>query len=214
NVSNPVAAILGCAQLLSRLLQRGDADVNRCLSYTAIIEEESQKCARMLDNLAFLARPPKPRPLDLDIHAILDDALAGFHHPENVRITVQRNDALPRAYADPNLLQQALLRVFENALDALPDGGQITVRTDYVEPDDNRVEITMTDNGGGIPSDVLPHVTEPFYTTRQGRNGIGLTVCKSLLTCQQGQLALTAAADGGTRVTFTLPRNAAAANAA
>ncbi len=208
NLNNPLAGILGCAQLLDRALQRPEGlDAARCRGYVEMIQGEALACSRALQTLALVVRPVEAGPAPADTHTIIRETLDAFSCPPGVRAQFEPGARQPVASVDRDLMAQALLFVLQNAADALPGGGTITVRTaDAGE----RLRITVSDTGPGIPPDALPRVTEPFFTTRQGHNGIGLTACQRIVACHGGELTIGAAAEGGARVTIELPRQAGA----
>jgi len=206
NVSNPLAAIVGCSQLLDRLLQNGEAvDVARCRSYAEIIDSEAQRCSRMLDRLAFLARPPAPRYADVDAHDVLHSALAAFACPEGIETVMECRAARSAVCADADLLVQALLALLENAGEAMPDGGKIAIGSDNPPGGENCVRLVVSDTGPGIAPEDLPHVAEPFFSTRQGHNGIGLTICRQLVESHGGRLTLRNTAPGSAEAIIELP---------
>jgi signal transduction histidine kinase len=107
---------------------------------------------------------------------------------------------------DPMQLEQALVEVVSNALDAMPSGGRLRIgaRMDGTGADTGYVTIEVTDTGPGIPEHVLPSVCEPFFTTRQEGTGLGLAIAKRYVEQNGGRLEITSRA-GGTSVRIRLP---------
>lgn len=214
NMSNPMAAILGCGQLLERLLQRGEpVDAAQCQVYVGMILSETEKCSRALDRLAMLARPPEPRPVPVDAHDLVQRALEAFPIPEGICVAIERQAWEPTVVADPELMGRVLTNLFQNAAEAMPEGGTITVRSENRDDGGRWVRLTVSDEGPGIAADVLPQATEPFFSTRQRHNGIGLTLCVQLLGRQGGRLTLEGEPAGGARAVVDLPQCVAAVEA-
>ncbi|NLC55845.1 MAG: HAMP domain-containing histidine kinase [Armatimonadetes bacterium] len=204
NVSNPLAAILGCSQLLERLLQRrADGDLEQCQAYVTMIQSEAQRCSRMMDGLVLLARPPLPQPTTVNVHDVITGAIRAFECPEAVRIALEPGATAPVVRADPDHLDKVLRQLFQNAVEAMPQGGAITVRT---ASDAEWLRLVVEDTGPGIPTELLPRVLEPFFSTRQGHNGVGLPVCARLIASQGGTLQVTSPPGGGVCVLLELPR--------
>ena len=118
----------------------------------------------------------------------------------------------PKVSADADQLQQVFLNLLLNALDAMPDGGDLRLRLSH-DAQAIEVVVEVTDTGHGIPEDVLPRVFDPFFTTKgAGRGtGLGLAVCYGIVTAHGGRIAVEPGAGGrGTSVRVSLPAGAAA----
>lgn len=206
NVSNPLAAILGCSQLIERLLARGAAgDLDQCREYVHLIQAEAQRCSRLLDNLAWLVRPPDPHPAELDLRAVAQTAIAAFAHPESVRIELERGPGTPTIIADADWIVRVIHHLLQNAVDAMPEGGTVTVRAEGGGGGAAQRRLVVTDTGPGIPGDALPRVKDPFFTTRQGHDGVGLAICERLVARQGGTIRLVSAPGCGTQAIIEWP---------
>ena len=115
---------------------------------------------------------------------------------------------LPEIRVDPVQLEQSLVEIVSNALDAMPNGGRlaITGRREPMNPEGpDGVVLDVADTGGGIPDHVLPQVTKPFFTTRADGTGLGLAIAKRYVEQNGGRLELTTRAGDGTTVRIRLP---------
>jgi signal transduction histidine kinase len=116
--------------------------------------------------------------------------------------------AVPMIHADRQQLRQLFLNLFTNASDAMPQGGTLTLRV-TAPPDERQLLIEIVDTGVGIPPDILPKVTEPFYTTKpEGRGtGMGLAICTRIVQEHRGKLEIMSEGipEKGTRLCITLP---------
>jgi two-component system NtrC family sensor kinase len=118
---------------------------------------------------------------------------------------------LPQVRVDPMQMEQAILEIVSNALDAMPTGGRLRIGAfvaDGAGPGDVVVEVT--DTGGGIPDDVLKSVCEPFFTTRQEGTGLGLAIAKRYVEQNGGRLEIASRPGEGTTVRLLLPAEDAA----
>jgi signal transduction histidine kinase len=95
-----------------------------------------------------------------------------------------------------------LINLFKNALEAMPEGGDLTVSA---EVQDDDLVLKITDTGHGIPPEQLQHLFTPFFTTKEGGTGLGLTICRGLITQHQGEITIESAVDRGTTCTIRLP---------
>ena len=200
-VRNPLGAIFNSLGRLRRLVRpEGDAKM-----LFDIVAEEADRLNRIVGELLDFARPSRPalRPERLD--RVLDEAVAAALAASGDRIALAREvpDALPLIPMDPRLVRQAVLNVALNAVQAMPDGGTLTVRVRLVA--DSAV-LELADTGPGIPADVHRRLFEPFFTTKATGTGLGLAVVKRILDEHRGRVEVrSAGAGGGTVFALVLP---------
>lgn len=207
-INNPLAVISGRAQLFLR--HETDPERRREL---AVMNSQARRVYEMIADMMLFARPPRPRPEACDVSAILDRLIADF-----ATKAAERGAALVRIgpstslviQADPTQLIVALRAVCDNALNALEGGGRIEVAA---RADGDWVEVTIRDEGPGIPPEVRRHLFDPFYSGRaSGRGlGLGLSKCWRIVTNHGGSVAVDCAESDNANVqgaTFTirLPR--------
>ena len=109
---------------------------------------------------------------------------------------------------DPNQIEEVVVNVIVNAIDAMPTGGRLTIRTDRVDGEDTRwVEIEVSDTGCGIEPENLEHIFDPFFTTKPAGTGtgLGLAVAYGIVTDHGGQINVSSVLDHGTTVAVRLP---------
>jgi two-component system NtrC family sensor kinase len=119
-----------------------------------------------------------------------------------VHLAPQLEPGLPRVRADRFRLEQVMLNLIRNAVDATPPGGRVDVR---VLARDGCLEVSVRDEGPGIPPAVLPRLFEPFFTTKAGGTGLGLAVSQSIIRGLGGDIVVTSSAGDGATFTFQLP---------
>ena len=208
-INNPLAGILTYAKLMIRTLQEGapdEASRKRLLGNLALVERETQRCSAIVRNLLDFARERPMTVKDVDLNAVIDEALFLISNQvalQNVRL--ERDlQPLPPVPADFGQIRQAVVNILVNACDAMPKGGVLQV-TSRVVPGADRAEIRVSDTGIGIPRDKLSKVVDPFFTTKEKGTGLGLSVVYGIVQRHGGSLAIESEAGKGTTVSIVLP---------
>jgi signal transduction histidine kinase len=116
----------------------------------------------------------------------------------------EMKENLPAVRGDVEKLERVFLNLFKNAIQAVPDGGEITVRTCFV-PEDKMVAVSVTDNGPGIPGHLQERIFEPFFTTKEGGTGLGLSICRLIAEQHRGSITLDGSRPGRTTFSLKLP---------
>jgi signal transduction histidine kinase len=204
-IRHPLSAIEGFASLLVRDLEAGD----RRRQFAQRIVAGARRLNELVADMLLFARPCVPRPLRMALAPILEEALAFLaeecRHQGRDRIVLRR-DLAPEAdtvEADPDLLRQAVLNLLLNAVQAMPEGGEIRVVTRAVA---DRIEIRIEDTGPGIPREVRDRVPEPFFTTKATGTGLGLAIVRRIVRLHGGELRLESQEGRGTAAIVALPR--------
>ena len=168
--------------------------------------------AALVGNLLEFTRAGRGRASTLDVcDEVTKTAELTDHHlsRKGVRVALEFTPGVPLIQADRQHLRQVLLNLFTNAADAMPEGGRLTVRVRPGELLDGRpgVVIEVADTGTGIPPDVLPRVTEAFFTTKEeGKGtGLGLAICKRIVDQHGGELVIESQLGVGTTISITVP---------
>jgi signal transduction histidine kinase len=113
---------------------------------------------------------------------------------------------LPLAYADPRTFEQVLLNLITNALQAMPDGGTISITIDQLNsPQGKQIQLKIADTGPGIPEEVIDRIFDPFFTTKTDGTGLGLAISRRILSAHKGTLSVESFTDAGTVFTITVP---------
>lgn len=217
-INNPLAGILTYAKLLKKWFERGDWDESHRSQITSsldLIETESRRCGEIVKNLLMFARAA---PMDFawaDLNVIVDRCLRLVRHQmelSNIQWQTDLATNLPRVRCDPAQLEQVLLALVINAIEAMPRGGNLWLRSRAVAGA-SAVELQVRDDGPGIPPDLLPHLFEPFFTTKEGGHGVGLglAISHSIIERHRGHIEVASESGRGTTFTITLPLDAMAA---
>jgi signal transduction histidine kinase len=143
------------------------------------------------------------------IHEVLALASPGIGRQRGIQAVTELSPELPEVLADGNQLRQVLLNLVTNALDAMPEGGQLSLRTRSVFGADGMVsvQVQIADTGLGIPPEDLRRIFDPFFTTKgpgQG-TGLGLAICQRIVKAHRGSIEVQSEKGQGTTLLMTLP---------
>ncbi len=204
-VKNPLAGILGCAQLSLRKADKGST-LERNLQ---LIEKESKRCKTIVENLLKFARQEKAVLEPTDINSVVEDAIAIVSHQlELKQVKIKKNlaDGLPQIHGNANQLQQVLMNLMMNAQQAMEgEPGAVMVSTRQL--DEKHVEIAVSDTGPGIPEQIQQRIFDPFFTTKPGGKGtgLGLSVSFGIIQDHSGEIFVTSTPGEGATFTVHLP---------
>jgi two-component system NtrC family sensor kinase len=211
-INNPLSGILTYAKLLHKWIDSEDGGKNHhrdiCDSL-ALIASESRRCGDLVKNLLTFSRTTPINLQPTNLNQVIDRALRLIQHQLDlgaIQVQPDLDTELPLVICDGAQIEQVLLALMMNALDAMPQGGNLWVAT-KLSREDNAVRIVVRDDGCGIPPEILPRLFEPFLTTKEtGRGvGLGLAISRSILERHNGDIEVQSEAGRGTRFTVTLP---------
>lgn len=201
--NNPLGIIIGFAQGLLDDLDPRDPNFH----HIEIIAEEAQRCERIVQELLAFGRPKATEFVTTDVNEVIDktlDLVSSLAAKSKVETDKRIPADLPQIHADPQQLQQVLLNLSLNALEAMPDGGRLTVE---VETDrGERLMISVADTGNGIDEATLPRIFLPFFTAKKNRGlGLGLPICDRIVKSHGGEIAVESEQGKGTIFRIYLP---------
>lgn len=203
DMNNVLAAILGLAS--AHLEMPRDAAGTRRAFETIV--KACERGSQLLGGLLNFARPRTVQATEVDLNALVRGAVELLERTTHARIRfdVQTDPALPPCHGDPDALGQALMNLCINAVDAMPEGGTLTLRTSVPEP--GWLELRVKDTGQGMSQDVLEKAMDPFFTTKgQGKGtGLGLSMVFTILKAHQGRVLLESTPGRGTEATLRIP---------
>jgi signal transduction histidine kinase len=204
-IRNPLAGISATAEVL---LEDLDFDDPRHES-VSIILEEIQRLEKTVRNLLDFARQRKPYVTRVDVRDQMERALTTIDalvREQDVEVCGTCPNELPDAKADPELVQQALVNIAMNAVQAMPDGGELKVRL-FEDADERgpRVNISVSDSGSGINDADMARIFDPFFTTKASGAGLGLAVSRKVIEAQGGAISVKSRVGRGTTFTVSLP---------
>ncbi len=211
-LNNPLSGILTLAKLSARRVEAlvpAGADLARVLDALELIRSEALRCGNIVRNLLTYARQGSAEMRSASLHEVVDRALhLVAHHIELRGIDAVRELTLAddRVVCDPEQIQQALMALLINAVEATGEGGRLVVRTEADGAD--RVRLSVADTGVGIAPDALPHIFDPFFSTKDETKGVGLglAVVQGIVQRHEGRIDVDSRPGRGTTFTITLPR--------
>jgi two-component system NtrC family sensor kinase len=211
-INNPLAGILTYAKLLRKWLDRGFTGENQrqeALGCLDLIAAESRRCGDLVKNLLTFSRTSPMNVEPTDINGIFDRCVRLVQHKlelTGIQLHLALAENAPRVLCDGAQIEQVLLALIMNAIDALPRGGNLWLHTAVVEQQ-QAFQMEIRDDGMGIPSEILPQIFEPFLTTKESGHGVGLglAISRSIMDRHNGRIDVQSEAAKGTTFTLTLP---------
>jgi two-component system NtrC family sensor kinase len=210
-LNNPLEGILTYSRLISRKLQGIDSNGNHkhLIEYLQLISEESARCGKIVKDLLLFSHTGDDEFSGHNLISIIDKSVTLIGH----HLEINKID-LTKEYCSENILifcnaqkiQQALISLFINSIEAMPRAGKIRVKVDISE---NNVSIRIIDEGTGIAGKDLPHIFEPFYSTKEASKGtgLGLAVVYGIVSHHNGNVKVEKTSGQGTTFLLTLPLN-------
>lgn len=196
---NPLGAIKNAAYFLRMALEHPEPEVEETVD---ILEKEVATCERIISSLLGFARRKPPTRRKVDANDSVREALSRIKAPENIEV-VSELQSLPTILADPDQLSQVFGNIILNAVQAMPEGGRLLLRSEVPSPEE--VVISFIDTGVGIPRENLPKLFEPLFTAKAKGIGLGLAVTKTLVEGHGGTIEVTSEVGKGSTFTVTLP---------
>ena len=210
-LNSPLSAILNNAQAAQRILANGQADLGEVQEILDEIVSEDRRAGEVIRRLQLLLKKGEVQRHSLCINEVVQDVLKLMRSDlinQKVTVDTQLARNLPTVTGDPVQLQQVLLNLVVNGCDAMADCARLErkllIRTG-IENGSTAVILSVTDQGNGIPEGKIEQIFEPFFTTKAKGMGLGLSVCRTIITAHRGKLWATNNADCGATFTFSLP---------
>ncbi|MEJ5300130.1 MAG: ATP-binding protein [Thermodesulforhabdaceae bacterium] len=179
-INNPLSGIHALARLMKNRFEDStpldDAERQQFLYYLQLIDQESARCSNIVSNLLSFARQQKMERRYFDVNELIQRVILLSKHKmdlQQINIVTDLADSLPQVYGDPGQIQQCLINLVFNAVEAMPNGGTLTIRSAY-ESSRNQIRIDVIDTGVGIPKELISQIFEPFFSTKGKEKGVGL----------------------------------------
>ena len=210
-INNPLATIAACAESLEKRIKEGafsdSPDAEDLREYLGLIRDEAFRCKTITNGLLDFSRLRAGQRVPVDVTEVIKAAgrlVTLQERGDNIQIVVEAAAGLPRVSGDVGQLQQAVVALATNAIDAMPEGGTLTLTAIC---SNSRVLVQVRDTGIGIAPENMTKIFDPFFTTKDvGRGtGLGLAVCYGILSDHGGRLDVRSTVGAGTTFTITLP---------
>ena len=215
-INNPLSGILNYLRLMSRILRKGALSEDRkekFQRYLDLVETETNRCSQIVSGLLSFSRISQPSFGEVKIDELLKRCMLLSQHKlelSNIRLEYDIQPNLPPVEGDFNQLQQCVINLIFNAIDAMPQGGDLTLSS-RLDGDSRKVIISVRDSGRGIPPENLPHIFEPFYTTKSESHGVGLglSTVYGIMERHNGSVNVESQPGEGTTIRIELPASIA-----
>jgi PAS domain S-box-containing protein len=223
---NPLGVINNATYFLKTIMPEANDTVKE---YLDIIESEIDNSQRIISDLLDFSRTKVPEIIQITPVTLVTRALGKCHMPENVEVHMDIPDTVPEVHVDPFQMGQVLQNLINNALQAMPKGGTLSISARLVQgsrsivqgsekenlepstlhhaPESDFIEISISDKGEGISPENMNKLFQPLFTTKTKGIGLGLVVCKNLVEANGGKIEVESQLEKGTRFTVLLPLN-------
>ena len=205
DVNNALGAVLPLVQQMRAEVAAGRMDVSSFSEDLRQIEGSIQTSRRIFGGMLSFARGSVQNTVSANIKQAIDNTRAilkdGLER-RGIHVVLELERDLPEVQGSQGDLEQLFLNLLTNSRDAMPLGGRLLIAGRRAE---QSIELVIEDTGGGIPPENLPKVFEPFFSTKPEGNGLGLSICRSIVWQMQGKLDINSTPGVGTRVTVIIP---------
>lgn len=199
---NPLMALGGYAQ---SLISVGCLEDGECLARGRVIVEEVRRLESVLRNIWDLTRPLEMKRKSSDFNVIVKESIDLLNQDwdeTGIKLDLIQEPDIPSVPLDPFLIKQACLNIIKNAVESMPRGGRLAILTELSW---DHLLFRLSDQGSGIPPEVMDDIFNPFFTTKEGALGLGLAMTKKIIEDHDGEIKVTARENTGTTVEFRLP---------
>ncbi|MGB3340306.1 MAG: ATP-binding protein [bacterium] len=208
-INNPINGIITYIRLLLKKLDENKVDPKTWKKNLELVERETKRIGRLVKNLLNFSRKTEPEFRPLSLKYLIEETLPLLHDQfllKNVTLTKKYGNTIPDILGDPNQLQQVLLNLILNAIQAVEDQGRVSISLDAEGK--SFVHLDIWDNGVGIPQEDLDKLFDPFFTSKTGKQagvGLGLSIVKKIVTAHNGRIRIQSELDKGTDVSIRFP---------
>jgi len=210
-INNPLSGILIYAKLLQKQVSNPELYASKresILKHLKLIENETKRCGDIVKGLLDFSRKDQNDFEPKNLHEILEGTYELMMHPikiANIRFTTEFTAQSDLIYCSPNQIKQACIAMLVNASEAVAENGEITIRTK--NPDEESITFEIIDNGQGIDPADIPHIFEPFFSTKTNVSGIGLglAIVHGIIQNHKGKIQVKSEPGHGTTFSVTLP---------
>jgi two-component system NtrC family sensor kinase len=209
-INNPLSGILVYAKLVHKQLLSQNIEPEKkesILKHLKLIENEAKRCGDIVKGLLDFSRKDQNDFEPVKLHGILFETYDLMTHSmkvANVNFLSDFSAKSDMIFCSPNQIKQVCVAILVNAMEAVPGNGEILFRT--YNPDEDHVRIDISDNGIGIPEEAMPHIFEPFFSTKEKTNGIGLglAIVHGIIQNHKGKIDVKSERGKGTTISITL----------
>lgn len=212
-INNPLQGIFTYIKLMLKIISGKDAEIDQkrlesFKNYLELMGNEIGRCGDMVKNLLVFSKQTKMEVQEARINNIIKNSLLLIENKiklQNIEVVLNLQEDIPIIYCDMKQIQQTLLAIIINAVEAMPKGGKIII--DSLDIGNKEIEITIADTGPGIPRENLKHIFDPFFTTKDSAKstGLGLFVAYGIIREHKGTITVESEVGKGTAFHIKLP---------
>jgi two-component system NtrC family sensor kinase len=210
-INNPLSGILVYTKLIYKQLSNPELYASKrdsMLKHLKLIENETKRCGEIVKGLLDFSRKEQEDFESKHLHKILQETYELMTHPiriANINFLTDFTAKTDLIFCSPNQIKQACVALIVNASEAVLENGEIIISTK--NPDIDSIKIEISDNGIGIPEDDLPHIFEPFFSTKRDTSGIGLglAIVHGIVKSHNGRIEVMSELGKGTTISIILP---------
>ena len=208
-INNPLSGILTYSKLVKRWIEKNTAaspKQEEMKGSLDLVASESKRCGELVKNLLSFSRVSPMNLAWCDLNQVIDRCVRLVQHKlemGGIQLNLDLAAELPPAHCDPAQIEQVVLAMVINAIDAMPQEGNLWIST---RVDSGAIELVIRDDGIGIPDEHLAHIFEPFYTTKEaGGSGLGLAISQNIVERHGGHIEVKSVVGEGTTFKIVLP---------
>ncbi|MCR3922057.1 MAG: ATP-binding protein [Firmicutes bacterium] len=201
-IRNPITVVHGYIQLLGTRHK----ELNESEPF-ALVLDELKRANRIISEFLRFSRPTQLQKEEVQLNQILDGTTSLMLSEalrKNVKISTSFAEDVPTILLDRSQMVQVFMNLYSNALQAMPNGGTLTVSTRY-DHEQEQITVTIEDNGIGMPKETLQRIFTPFFTTREQGTGLGLAITQTIILSHDGRIEAESIPGQGTIFTVTFP---------
>ena len=201
-IRNPLSSIKGFATYFKERYEDSPQDQKTA----DIMISEVDRLNRVVGQLLEFAKPVPVSPKPTSLKNLVADSVRLIEHQaaeKNITVKTLNSAKINEAVVDPDRINQVLLNLYLNAIESMEPGGELDVKLN--QKDDNRIEIKVSDTGGGIAGEDLSRIFDPYFTTKSSGTGLGLAIAHSIMEAMGGQIGVESLPGQGTTFSLTIP---------
>ena len=212
-IKNPLNAMVINMQIQRKELEKSSVNKKKLLHYQNIVTSEISRLDKLVNNFLLIAIQPELKKSEVTISRLIQEIIEAYEveaTQKNIRVIADFDTGSLTVHADENRIKQAFINIVINALQAMPNGGELKIRI-YADTSvtsegyHDLVKIEFRDTGGGIPKESLKHIFDFYYTTKKGGTGLGLAIAQQIIDEHEGRIEVESILDESTIFTVTLP---------
>lgn len=202
-IRNPLTSVMGFIQLLRRNSSKNETESR----YLEIVFNELHVLKKMVSDFVLMAKPSSPEKKETLLQELINDTVQFMTSQANLQDTVLKTELCEppmMIFIDGVQIKQVLINLIQNAIEAMPDGGEVDIRL-ALDTENNYAEISICDTGVGIDEEQLKEIFNPFFTTKDNGLGLGLSICYRIIENHNGKIQIKSTSSGGTQFIILIP---------